>query len=66
MIDALIYLAIVLLVLIVVYAIIKVAASEFGISPAWVRIVGYILALIFLIIVLNTLGLLAPRSLRLR
>jgi hypothetical protein len=58
MIELLIYLAIALLVLIVVFAIVKVAGAEFGISPAWIRIVGYILALVFLLIVLNSLGVL--------
>jgi hypothetical protein len=66
MIEALVYLLIVLLVLIIVFAIIRLAAAQFGIPPGWIQIVGYILALIFLIVVLNTLGLFAGHPFKFR
>jgi hypothetical protein len=60
MIELLIYLVVWLLVLVILFAIVKVAATEFGISGNWVRIVGYLIGLIFLLVLLNAFGLMGP------
>ena len=56
MIETLVHLLVVLLVLVIIFAILRLAAAQFGIPAAWVQIIGYILGLIFLIYVLSALG----------
>ena len=65
MIGALIQLLIVLLVLCVVFYIIRLAASQFGIPDVFVTICGLILGLVFILYAVQAFGLAGP-SWRLR
>ena len=56
MISALIGLLVVLLVLFIVWYILRLAASHFGLPDVVIQIIGLILALIFLLYVMNALG----------
>ena len=56
MIPALIHVLVVLLILFVVWYVVRIAAAQFGLPTAVVQIVGLILALIFLLYVLQIMG----------
>lgn len=56
MIPTLIGILVALLILIVVWYIVRIAATQFGLPEAVVQIVGLILALIFLLYVLQAMG----------
>ena len=56
MIGLLIQLLIVLLVLVIIFWVVKIAAGSFGIPPPIVQIIGLILGLIFLLYVVSALG----------
>jgi hypothetical protein len=60
MIQTLIYLLVVLLVLFVVWYIVRLAAGYFQLPEPIVQIVGLILALVFLLYVLNAFGIGPP------
>jgi hypothetical protein len=61
MITALIQLLVLALILVVVWWIVKLLATHFGLPPIAVQVVGAIVALIFLLYVLQVLGLGLPR-----
>ena len=56
MIPALIGILVALLILFVVWYIVRIAATQLGLPDAVVQIIGLILALIFLLYVLQALG----------
>jgi hypothetical protein len=56
MITTLIGLLVVLLVLFIVWYIVRIAAGHFGLPEPIVQIIGLILALVFLLYVLNAFG----------
>ena len=64
MIGALIYLLVALVVLVIVWYIVRLIASQFGLPEVVVQIVGLILLLVFLLYALNIFGLGPPLSVR--
>ena len=56
MLATVIYLLIALLVLFIVWYILRLAATQFGVPDAIMQIMGLILLLIFILIVLNAFG----------
>jgi hypothetical protein len=56
MIEALIYLLIVLLVALIVWWVVRLVAVHFGLPPVAVQVAGAIIALIFLLYALKVLG----------
>jgi hypothetical protein len=62
MIGVLIQLLVVLLVLVVIFYIVKIAAGNFGIPAPIVQIIGLILGLIFLLYALSAFGFTQPSA----
>jgi hypothetical protein len=62
MIAALIHLCVVLLILLVVWWIVKIVATHFGLPAVAIQVVGAIFALIFLLYVLSLFGIVVPRG----
>jgi putative effector of murein hydrolase LrgA (UPF0299 family) len=63
MIQTLIYLLVTLLILFIVWYIVRLAASSFGLPEPAITIIGLILLLVFLLVVLNAFGI-SPIPLR--
>lgn len=60
MISTLISVLVVLLVLFIIWYVVKLAGDQFGVPPVIIQIVGLILALIFLLFILNAVGVAVP------